>query len=455
VGEPNAVATGDAVVVVPGIMGSELVDVTTGETLWGLRDPRWYLKAWAGGSALRALALTDAERGGTYGRVRAIGLLRFPAFAPMLRGFEPYGWLLDGIRRATVDPAAVAEFAYDWRLPVSHNAALLADFADAHLTAWRAHPRHVPADDTRVVIVAHSMGGLVARHLAAIPGAADLVRAVVTLGTPFYGAAKAAVLLSSGRGGPLPLPRARLCELARTLPGVYDLLPTYRSVDAGTEARRLEPADVRALGGDEELAAESFARAARVAQVALPGHVQVVGAHQPTMQSLTLDAGVALGQQYTCKPIAGGGIERVDLAGDGTVYRESAQLQAVAAMPLAQSHGAIAKSNEAIIAVVDALTDRRTGPWLGAGEIGLDVPDLVQPGAPFTVEVSGVEHPLEVSCRIVDTASDRMVQVVPLQRIDGRIAGRTAVGAPGVYRVEAAGGGASAVSQLLMADVAQ
>jgi pimeloyl-ACP methyl ester carboxylesterase len=446
--------TGDAVVVVPGIMGSELVDVTTGETLWGLQDPRWYLKAWAGGSALRALALTDAEREGKYGRVRATGLLRFPAFAPMLRGFEPYGRLLDGVRRAVVDSAAVAEFAYDWRLPVSYNAALLAEFADAWLKAWRAHPRHVPSDDIRVVIVAHSMGGLVARHLAGIPGAAEMVRMVVTLGTPFYGAAKAAVLLSSGRGGPLPLPRARLRDLARTLPGVYDLLPTYRSVDVGTEARRLEPTDLRALGGDEELAAEALERAARVSQVALPGHVQVVGAYQPTMQSLTLDAGVALGQQYTCKPTADGRIQRVDLAGDGTVYRESAQLHPVAAMPLAQSHGAIAKSNEAVIAVVDALTDRRTGPWLGAGEIGLDLPDLVEPATPFTVEVSGVEHPLDVSCRIVDTASDRMVQTVPLQWMDARIAGLTSVGAPGVYRVEVTGGGASAVSQLLMADAA-
>lgn len=446
--------TSDAVIIVPGIMGSELVDVTTGETLWGLRDPRSYLRAWAGGSMLRALALTEAEREGNYGRVRATGLLRFPAFAPVLRGFEPYGPLVDAVTRVAADPAAVAEFGYDWRLPVSHNAVLLAEFADAWLTAWRAHPRHVPSGDTRVVIVAHSMGGLVTRHLTGIPGAAEMIRMVVTLGTPFYGAAKAAVLLSSGRGAPLPLPHARLRDLARTLPGVYDLLPTYRAVDLGTGARRLEPADVRALGGDGELAAQALERAARVAQLALPGHVQVVGAHQPTMQSLTLDAGVATGQRYTCKPAADGGIERVDLAGDGTVYRESAQLPAVAAMPLAQSHGAIAKSNEALIAVADALTDRRTGPWLGAGDIGLDLPDLVEPATPFTVEVSGVDHPLDVSCRIVDTATDRMVQTVVLRRMDGRIAGLTSVAAPGVYRVEVTGGGASAVSQLLMADAA-
>jgi pimeloyl-ACP methyl ester carboxylesterase len=443
--------SGDAVVVVPGIMGSELVDTATGEAVWGLRDPRWYVKAWAGGSALRALALTDAEREGRYGRLRATGLLRFPAFAPMLRGFEPYGRLVDGIRRVTRDPAAVAEFAYDWRLPVSHNATMLAEFADAHLAAWRNHPRYPPGDDARVVIVAHSMGGLVARQLAAIPGAARMVRAVVTLGTPFYGAAKAAVLLSSGRGGPLPLPRARLCELVRGLPGVYDLLPTYRCVDTGDDARRLDPADVRALGGDEHLAADAFARAALVAELALPGHVQVVGAHQPTTQSVRLEAGVASGQQYTCKPAAGGGIERVDLGGDGTVYRESAQLVGIAAMPLAQSHGAIARSDEAVIAVVDALTDRRTGPWLGAGNLGLDVPDLVAPHTPFPVEVSGAEHPREVSCRVIDTATERMVQIVPLRRVEERIAGMVSVGAPGVYRIEVAGGGASPVSQLLMA----
>src|SRR4029450_6622236 len=108
VGEPNGGATGDAVIVVPGIMGSELVDVTTGDTLGGLGGPGGYLGAWAGGSALKALALTDNERAGRYGRVRATGLLRFPAFAPMLRGFEPHGRLLAGDRRAVVDGAGGA-----------------------------------------------------------------------------------------------------------------------------------------------------------------------------------------------------------------------------------------------------------------------------------------------------------------------------------------------------------
>jgi hypothetical protein len=60
------------------------------------------------------------------------------------------------------------------------------------------------------------------------------VRATVTLGTPFFGASKAVLLLGSGRGSPVPLPRARVRRLAVTLPGVYDLLPSYRCVSDGS-----------------------------------------------------------------------------------------------------------------------------------------------------------------------------------------------------------------------------
>ncbi|MEU6366725.1 hypothetical protein ABZ876_13590 [Streptomyces sp. NPDC046931] len=134
--------TGDAVILVPGIMGSELVDTTTGRTLWGLSDPRWYVSAWPSGTSLSALRLTPEERSGRYGRVRATRLIRFPAFAPVLAGRSPYEQLRKGLRAVVWHPAAVAEFAYDWRLPVAHNAAPLAEFARRHLDDWRAHPAY-------------------------------------------------------------------------------------------------------------------------------------------------------------------------------------------------------------------------------------------------------------------------------------------------------------------------
>ena len=115
----------DAVVVIPGIMGSALRDTTTGQPLWGLR-PDWYARAWAGRETLRALMLTDDERAGRIGRVEATGLLRFPAFSPVLAGFEPYTTLCDRIRAMVASPKAVLEFGYDWRLPVAYNASRLA-----------------------------------------------------------------------------------------------------------------------------------------------------------------------------------------------------------------------------------------------------------------------------------------------------------------------------------------
>jgi hypothetical protein len=258
------------------------------------------------------------------------------------------------------------------------------------------------------------------------------------------------VLLSTGRGGPLPLPRTRLRALAATLPGLYDLLPGYRCVDEGGTARQITASDVAALGGDAELAEQAVARRSVVAEVALPGHVQVVGASQPTLQSVTLADGVAEGRAYTMRP-AGDGIERVDLAGDGTVHRESAQLPDIAALPLAQSHGALAKSEETIVAVGDALVRRATGPWLGAGDLGLGVPDVVAAGEPATVTIDGVDHPRDVSCRLVDADSGRIVAMPQPVRADGRVVAAVTAPAPGLYRLEATGGGSSSVTQLMLA----
>jgi hypothetical protein len=450
------VAVHDAVIVVPGIMGSELKVKENQRTIWGLRDPRWYVGAWTTGRPLNELALSDEEQSGKYGRIEATRSLRFPAFAPILRGFEPYTRMLDMLRRATCHPAAVIEFPYDWRLPVRYTANLLADAAHKHLETWRTHPACVAArrasgdvDEARLVIVAHSMGGLLARHLSLIPGASDEVRRTLTLGAPFYGAPKAALMLATGRGLPVRLPAGRVRRLAATLPGLYDLLPVYRCVDTGGDARRLTPSDVADLGGSAELAQQSLDWHANLARVLPAGHVQVVGARQRTVQSITVTGGVATGHAYTCRPIEGG-LERVDLGGDETVPRESAQLPSSSAMPLAQTHGALARTAESMLVASDVLVDRRTEPWQGSGNLGLDVPDVVTAGQPMTVTLTGVSHPAHTRCVLVDLATGRPAGVPALRVRDGEVVGTVTPPDVGLYRVEAAAGGMSAVTQLLL-----
>jgi len=132
-------------------MGSELVDVETGTLLWGL-SARRYASFWTDDSPWEKLKVTDDERTGKAGRVRATRLLRFPGFAPVLRGIEPYSRLTAGIRDIVLHPAALLEYPYDWRLSVAHNAAQLATCAGSHLERWRRHPDGRP--DAKLVLVA-------------------------------------------------------------------------------------------------------------------------------------------------------------------------------------------------------------------------------------------------------------------------------------------------------------
>jgi hypothetical protein len=464
--------THDAVVIVPGLMGSALADAETGRALWGFTDLSWYVRAWTTGAGLAALRLTDDERAGRYRRVKATGLLRMPAYARIFAGFEPYSKLVGRIRAVAAHPAAVLEFPYDWRLPVAHNGHLLAEAAAAHLERWRAHEahdaarrRHPTGRPAQLVLVAHSMGGLLARYLSLIPGATEHVRATVTLGTPFYGSAKAAVLLNAGRGAPLPARRplaavlqrdadAGLRALAATLPGIHDLLPTYRCLDAGTSARRLTPQDVGLLGGDRELAEASRALHERLAGAAPVGHRAIVGVAQPTPQSITLTGGVVRAHRYTCEGDPGAAPRRVDRAGDATVYRESASLAGGAHTYLPQQHGSLAKTDEAIACAVHIVTERDPdafGPPLGAGEIGLDLPDLVSPGEEWTAVVTGVSQPGAARCQVRDAATGRLVDLPPLEVREGALHVRPRLPGPGLYSVEVAGSGRSPVSQLVLA----
>jgi hypothetical protein len=438
--------TRDAVLLIPGIMGSELVDTETSEVVWGGADLSWYVSSWTTGRSMRTLAVTEAERAGATGRIRPTRLLRFPAAAPFLRGFEPYTDLLSGLRR--VAPHAVAEFPYDWRLSLEHNAHALARAADEHLTRWRAHPQG--SADARLVLVAHSMGGLIARYFTGVLGGAPEVRITVALGTPYYGAVKAAEILNSGRGAPVLLPRKRLRTLAATLPGLHDLLPSYRCLDEGAHARRLTPADVAALGGDATLAEESFASREQLLSATTDVRV-VVGVEQPTTISLRLAHGVVTPEQYVCE-MEGGRLVRVNRHGDSTVYRDAATPPGVQPSVLPQRHGSIARTPEAIAFVRAVLTERPLGPPLaGLPTLGVDVPDVVAVGTPFAVRVTNTDDRTGIGCVIEHAATRAPLAHPELHREDGTLVARSVVRVPGVYRVCVKRGGASAVSDLVIA----
>jgi pimeloyl-ACP methyl ester carboxylesterase len=146
-----------------------------------------------------------------------------------------YGDLVESLRHeltAKADrPTPVFGFGYDWRQDATRTADRLDEFIDEVLARTALLPHYRQQPPRAVDLVGHSLGGLVtARYLWSRQqaGTESKVRRVVTMAAPFRGAIDAMQKLSMGMGSLTgPDPKAREREAARTIPAVYQLLPSY------------------------------------------------------------------------------------------------------------------------------------------------------------------------------------------------------------------------------------
>lgn len=450
----------DLVVVVPGIMGSELVD-QGGRVLWGQRASVVAQALMHGELDALHVTVADLTRAG---RIQAPRLVRRPAWLPLWGGLEPYKALVDHLRRE-YDRRSVVEFPYDWRLPVDVSGQLLADFCVRQLEDWtRVVTREKLGDprSVRVTLVAHSMGGLVARYASEVFGARALLRRIVTLATPHLGSAKALQMVAGDRYtvavpllGDVGLPRRlqqAIQSLAVTCPSVYDLLPRYRCVvDPTSEGgvRRLSVDDIVAAGGNRDLAVAAQERAARLEaalteQGSEPAPVTALaGSFQPTLQNVTVDAGAC---QFHYSP---------DVGGDATVLRRAAKpAEVTEASPLPQRHGALAKSVEARTFVLDRLMGADQGLPLGTGPVSVDIPSVAAAGAATAVSVQPADagatlsaNGVSVTSENLDTSSSKVWRLGPSDATSLRFHHHGLE--PGMHRVVVSAGGFSPVSEII------
>ena len=476
----------DAIVIIPGIMGTKLLDVTLNKHIWAATRAAGYAFRWRDRSLMSALAVTDDERSGKVGRVVATDLIGVAHMGSVFGGLEPYGPLVRGLQRL-VHPAAVLEFAYDWRLSVQFTAPLLAEEMHRHLEAWRGHSQQERArrldpdgSPARLVLVAHSMGGLLVQAMAGIRGAFDEVRTVVTMGTPFYGSVLALQLLATGTGAPLPFAPARLRKVARTMPGVHDLLPSYHCTIEGDRVRKLRPSDVASIGADAELARDALTAASTRVGLPLPGHRAVVGIGQDTPTSVELSAGkVTLYRHGYHRRADGelmrnehtGELLRFDHGGDGTVFVEAAAPTGSETDPFVQQHGALpaADSVTSLVTHLVRTGGRNRGAGLGSGRLGVDTPSVVPCGEPLRIDVRENDpeldriDPARLSCVIEEVARGdiavRTIELLPEPTGDPkRLAALVTMDRVGLYRVVVSGGG-DPITRLIMvqepADIAE
>jgi hypothetical protein len=254
----------DVVVLLPGITGSVLAvrrsdgssrDVwnLSGEALWSFLKSR--------GHELTALELAGHDPFAADGPETDVVATSVIAGFHGLFGVAKvngYRVLLDAIgdrfdvvpgKWGQVQPANLLPFPYDWRLSNRFSAQRLAAGVDRHLAAWKQHTGDPGA---RVILLAHSMGGLVARYwLEVLEGWRDC-RALVTFGTPYRGSPDSLDYLANGYKKPF----VDLSAMVLSFPAIYELLPIYRAIKRDNEwyrpsetvlARR--PDRVRGVGG--------------------------------------------------------------------------------------------------------------------------------------------------------------------------------------------------------------
>lgn len=251
------------VIVIPGILGSKLVDEQTGRVVWGAFSGRYANPQTADGARLVAhpmgegaalASLRDAvQPAGALDRLK-VSLLGLPieldAYLQILGTLGVGGYRDEGLGKAgAIDYGqghyTCFQFAYDWRRDCVENAARLHEFIlerRQYVLAERARRYGHHHDDVKFDIIAHSMGGLIARYYqrygnadlpadGSMPGltwaGAQHVDRIILIGTPNAGSVKALRELVEGvKFAPL-LPKYDPAVIG-TMPSVYQLLPRPR-----------------------------------------------------------------------------------------------------------------------------------------------------------------------------------------------------------------------------------
>jgi pimeloyl-ACP methyl ester carboxylesterase len=438
----------DLVVVLPGIMGSQLRK--DGRLVWGP----------SAGAAVQAIS--------TFGR--SVKGLQLPAGIGddhPCDGVEPAGVMPDlhllpgiwtpvkgydvllkrlrslGYRDVSVDagapPGNLLPLGYDWRLSNRWTGWWIGSQVGPALDRWRAQGG--PYSDARLIFVCHSMGGLVARWYIERCGGADITRKLITLGTPYRGAARALDQLINGVHpglGPLAID---LTGFARSLPSLYQLVPEYACIEHAGDLAKTTELSVPELDTTMAAAAMRFHTELQDAESArrdsLDATHAIVGIRQATATTVQIRGGRA---------VALDAYRGEDLAGDATVplvgaCRADVPMDGPALRRVPDKHGNLQRNRAALDELEGILTARPVRVRAGAViEAAADLPELILAGDPLPIRVRLVGAD-RAAVRV--TVTDESGHLVAARVITPPVTTSIDGPQPGVHTVDITGLGAS------------
>ncbi len=376
------------VIVIPGLLGSRLRDPASQRIVWGAFDGNAADPTTMDGARLVALPFTDMTTPGAGVtpdgvldriRIRVAGIpITLQAYAEILSTLGVGGYRDEALGLAGQvdygnDHFTCFQFAYDWRQDNVVNARNLMAFMKekrAYVQAEYARRYGVRDAQVKFDIVAHSMGGLVARY-AMLYGGTDLpadgslppvtwegaayMGRLIQVGTPNGGSLDGFRVLVDGRDFGTPIVPRYTPSILGSFPSLYQLLPRQRArgvVLAGSPGVSLDLHDpavwqrmgwgLAAPGIEADLAtlmpgvpnAEDRRRFAMALQARLLHRARAFAAamdrkvEQPPGTELMLVAGDAIqtAERMSVNPETGRLSAWRTAAGDGTVLRDSVLL---------------------------------------------------------------------------------------------------------------------------------
>ncbi len=440
----------DLVVILPGITGSVLQK--DGKDLWAVSGQAFWRIVKSQGKALDALKIQqddpDAEDLGD--GIKAVRLVEDAHILPGLVRIDGYTqttrMVTENFSKVTQgdiynDPDDVAanlyHFPYDWRRDNRVAAKILKRLLDKRLNRWREYSGNKNA---KVILLAHSMGGLVSRYYLEVLGGWLDCKALFTFGTPYRGSLNAVDFLTNG----LKKGFIDLTDVMRSLTAVYQLLPRYKVLKVGDDYYRIaeSPVDLPNIYRAKALDALSFHNEIDDAADANYKNLMyrdsfvicpIVGVVQPTRQSAQLVDGVITTSEVLPTWLS----NRPNLSdGDGTVPQVSASPVQMLDRDLlslvdylAESHGALQNQPDTLLNLLKRIQSAQSASQedvRGAVEsiaprgirglkgIGLSLEDLYLVNKPITLraKVSGDAAFSSLTAEITCISHDRSAIVV-------------------------------------------
>ena len=460
---------GDVVIVLPGIMGSILHN-KEGVCIWGsslgvagnvLLD-KFRSAFGIPGESLQQLELKadDSEFDFAPDGVQPKGIMKFPYWAmPLHIILDDYQKLSETLTDYfdVVPGKNYFEFAYDWRRDNRINARRLERFVNHSLHNWRTDPKGNP--EAKVILLGHSMGGLVARYYLEVLGGREYCKALFTFATPHRGSVESIESLANGT----KFAGINLDAVVRSFPSNYQLLPIYPVIKIGDQYERIAEASIALPNIDKAKAVDAlnFHHEIRdaVKQRSSGGYstIPIVGTKQDTKQSAVLDENgkIQIGFDMPARLLSEGG-EAVFGRGDGTVpYLSAIPIELTTEYRqtyIAERHGSVQNHGQVLDQVCTLMAAMQVRGAENFQNPGID--EVAKDSAAISLEVNDLYSAAEVvelRAKIIDSTADfgklrakitsASDESIPTQRVEfqehsGQWISHLENLLPGLYRVE-------------------